>query len=287
MPTTYAHWRFAKDALEGLPADLKETALRFRALYDIGAQGPDVFFHYKCLHSNEVTRFGYRLHETPMREILLRFRQNFLRMEDREAALAYLLGFLSHFTLDSYCHGYIERKAQAEGPSHDKIESQYDRHLLLLDGRNPYKTRGTFSLQPTPENARVMARLYGPFDEKIMRKSVSDQIFYRAASKDSSAVKRAVLTVAMKAAGAGSFLDMMMGPDELPQCVPSNLRLDKYAVRAAEHYPLLAANMAAFLREEEELLPYFGHDFGPKADWESIPLLSAEEEKDYRAGLQS
>ena len=285
MPTTYAHWRFGEYALRGLKEDAKKAVTAFRALYDIGAQGPDVFFHYNCLKSNEVTRFGTKMHETPMIRHLERFGVNYrAEKEDREAMLSYLLGFLSHFTLDACCHGYIERKAEAEGPSHDKIEAQYDRHLLIGDGLHPYRTSLTASLKPDAFTARVMARLYGQWDEAIMLKSVKDQVFYRNLLRDSSGLKRAFLTAGMKAAGAQRYLGMMMGPGELPGCVSSNLRLDKLFDLAAARYPSLAENMLAFLDGTGEPDPFFERDFGPGEDWRSIPLLPPEEEKKFIPG---
>ena len=281
MPTTYAHWRFGDHALRGLEEGAMKAVTAFRALYDIGAQGPDVFFHYNCLKSNEVTRFGTKMHDTPMVRHLERFRENYLKeKEDRAAMLSYLLGFLSHFTLDAHCHGYIDRKAEVEGPSHDKIESQYDRHLLIRDGLDPYRTSVTVSLKPDAFTARVMARLYGEWDEGVMLKSVKDQILYRGLLRDSSGFKRALLTAAMNAAGAQRYLGMMMGPAELPECVASNLRLDKLFDRAVGRYRSLAENLLAFL-DGAEPDPYFNRDFGPGEDWRSIPLLTPEEEKTY------
>ena len=283
MPTTYAHWRFGDRALRELDGNTEKAVKDHRALYDIGAQGPDVFFHYNCLKANDVTRFGSKMHRMPMAEHLISFGENYRReKEDREAMLAYLMGFLSHFTLDAYCHGYIERKEEAEGPSHDKIEAQFDRHLMLRDGRDPYRTKVTFSLKPDAFTARVMARLYGQWDEKVMLKSVKDQVFYRDLLRDSGNVKRALLTAAMKAAGAARYLDMMMGPEELPACVSSNLRLDKLFDLAAARYRTLSESLYAFLEEGAAPDGFFSRDFGPGENWRSIPLLPPEEERNYR-----
>ncbi len=286
MPTTYAHWRFGDTCLKTLPKPARRIAEAYRPLYDIGAQGPDVFFHCPVIRRGEVARYGSRLHHTPMRETLKGFRQNWLLAGNRDEALAYLLGFLAHFMLDSYCHGYIELKALREGPSHNKIESQYDRHLMLQDGHDPYRTKVTFSLHPSASAARMMAQLYGTWDEKIMNKSVKNQIFYRDLLRDSNSFKRTFLSTAMKIIGARKFEDMMMGPEELPLCIASNQRLDKYFRAAAEHYASLAENLQAFFTGGTEPDPYFDHDFGPKKDWESIPVLGPEQESEYEAGLQ-
>lgn len=41
MPASYAHYRFGKQVLPALPAEIRQNIQRFRRLYDMGLQGPD------------------------------------------------------------------------------------------------------------------------------------------------------------------------------------------------------------------------------------------------------
>lgn len=41
MPSTYAHYRFGRDVLSGLPPALQGIIQDHRALYDLGLHGPD------------------------------------------------------------------------------------------------------------------------------------------------------------------------------------------------------------------------------------------------------
>ena len=286
MPTTYAHWRFGEVAMKKLPENLRETVDRYRDLYDIGVHGPDIFFYYNCLKPNEVNRYGTWMHNTPMREHLEMFKKNYASASNKEASLAYLLGFLAHFTLDSYCHGYIDHKSEEEGPAHNKIESQYDRHLLVKDGHDPIKTRVTTSLHPTNFNAAVIAHLYDRWGENEILKTTKDQVFYLNLLKDNTDFKRWFLTTGMKTLKIQSYIDLMMSKETDSRCITSNMRLDKYFAKAAEHFPSLAENMFAYLKDEAELVPYFRHNFGPKEDYKEIPLLSIEEELHYEAKAQ-
>ena len=283
MPTTYAHWRFGEHCQKTLEEDLKSIIKRYRPLFDIGVHGPDIFFYYDCLKHNEVNEFGDRLHYKSMRSLLTGFRQAYLKSDNREASLAYLLGFLTHFTLDSYCHSYIEKKKTVEGPSHNKIESQLDRYLLILDGKDPNRTPAASHLIPDEFNSRIIAQFYPQFDQKVIRKTIRDQKFYLTLLKDSSRFKRWILTTGMKALKINSYLDLLLTDRDEPNCRLSNIRLLKYFNKGVEHYPLLARNMVDYLEKGTELLPFFDYTFAAHDGYMDIPLLNQQEEETYSA----
>ena len=286
MPTTYAHWRFGELSLRHLERTVQETVLQYRDLFDIGVHGPDIFFYYKCLKPNEVNTFGSQLHYKSMKQILETFRKNWLVSDHKDAGLAYMLGFLAHFTLDSQAHGYVDRKAEAEGPSHNKIESQFDRYLLEKDGHDPITFRPADTLKPSKFNAAVMHQLFGCYSTDVFLKTVKDQRFYLNLLKDSSKAKRAFLTAGMKALHLNKYIDLMMTGKNEENCICSNLRLEKLFDIGLRKYPQLAENMIGWLNGKEELLPYFDNTFEKKPDYQSIPLLSLEEEKKYQPADQ-
>ena len=76
--------------------------------------------------------------------------------------LAYLLGVVCHFTLDAACHGYVERKIQASGESHTKIETEFDRYLMVANGLDPLRHRLTGHIQPSNFRAAMIAPVYPP-----------------------------------------------------------------------------------------------------------------------------
>ena len=286
MPTTYAHWRFGDTALKKLPEDLQKIVEQYRDLFDLGVHGPDIFFYYDCMRHNDINRFGDKLHETSMNEILPGFRDRYETSSNKEASLAYLLGFLSHFTLDSYCHGFVDHKAEEEGPPHGKIESQYDRHLLIKDGYDPIRTKVTTSLHPSIFNAAIIAHLYGQYDEKTTYRILKDMVMYLNLLKDNTDFKRWLLQTTFRLTKTDSFADLLITREEEKSCIASNMRLDKYYDKAAEHYPLLADNLLKYLNREADLDPYFHNHFCPKEDYKDIPLFNEEDEKAYIVDFQ-
>ena len=108
MPSTYAHRRFGANVLDHLPAPLRKKLEAHRELYDIGLHGPDLLFYYHAEKSTPVAALGNAMHDEPGRMFFDRARRVVHEEADREAALAYALGFVCHFALDSTCHPYVE-----------------------------------------------------------------------------------------------------------------------------------------------------------------------------------
>ena len=109
MPSTYAHRRFGANVLEHLPDELRAQLEQNRELYDIGLHGPDLLFYYHAAKSNPVGALGNAMHEEPGRVFFDRARRVVHCEADLDAALAYALGFVCHFALDSTCHPYVEQ----------------------------------------------------------------------------------------------------------------------------------------------------------------------------------
>ena len=90
--------------------------------------------------------------------------------------LSYILGFLSHYTLDSQCHAYINTKSKVSGISHNKVESEYDGHMMRLDGRAVNDVDRADSLRPNAHIAAVMAEFF-PFTGKDLLRTTKMQRF--------------------------------------------------------------------------------------------------------------
>lgn len=168
MPSTYAHRRFGADVLVQLPRELREKITPYRPLYDMGLHGPDLMFYYRALQSNPVNRLGNAMHEQPGRVFFTRARGVVNTARNKNAALAYALGFVCHFALDSTCHPYVERYTRESGVSHCEIETEFDNQLMREDGLDPmhFFTAGisapTGSLQRSLRRSTKMSRQTRP-----------------------------------------------------------------------------------------------------------------------------
>ena len=282
MPTTYAHWRFGDKCIRMLPDDLQNIILNNRAIFDYGVHGPDIFFYYNCLKYNEVNRYGSAMHDIPYKDTLAQIKENFKKTENKDMALSYLLGFTCHFTLDSYCHGFIEKVDETMPYSHGKIESQFDRYLLIKDGFNPVTKSVTDMFHPDKKMAKVISGLFNKFDEDIIYKTLKDQKLYLNLLKDNSDIKRFFLTTAMDIAKVPSFKDLLITRENVEELKPINIRLNKYFDMALKHYPVLADSLIGYLSDKNELNTYFKHNFSFKEDYRNLEILPLDEELKYK-----
>ena len=282
MPTTYAHWRFGDKCIRMLPDDLQNIILNNRAIFDYGVHGPDIFFYYNCLKHNEVKRYGSAMHDIPYKDTLAQIKKNFKKTENKDMALSYLLGFTCHFTLDSYCHGFIEKVDETMPYSHGKIESQFDRYLLIKDGFNPVTKSVTDMFHPDEKMAKVISGLFNKFDEDIIYKTLKDQKLYLNLLKDNSDIKRFFLTTAMDIAKVPSFKDLLITKENVEELKPINIRLNKYFDMALKHYPILADSLIGYLSDKNELNTYFKHNFSFKEDYRNLEILPLDEELKYK-----
>ena len=144
MPAVYAHIRFGEEVAKNLPMPHTNLIERFPEAFHLGTQGPDILFYYKPLKDNDIRTYGKLLHAHSGEEFFLTLGEKLLNEADTDneaelltkngAFAAYTCGFLCHFTLDVLCHPHVNEKV-SEALSHGKIESEFDKFLLRLDGK--------------------------------------------------------------------------------------------------------------------------------------------------------
>ena len=86
MPASYAHYRFGKLLLPQLPSDVRQCIQRFRRMYDVGLQGPDIFFYHNIFRKTATGELGSVIHRQTGRD----FFPVACRAAASDAARAYL-----------------------------------------------------------------------------------------------------------------------------------------------------------------------------------------------------
>lgn len=112
MPGFTTHYILGMKAYNDLPqTSLKFIIAKYRWLYQLGLQGPDIFFYnLPILRHRDHRNVGSYMHEHRVNDF---FRCCFTRLstinsrQQREAGLAYVCGFLGHYVGDSVCHPYV------------------------------------------------------------------------------------------------------------------------------------------------------------------------------------
>ena len=172
MPATYAHYRFGAAAIAAFPPEIRRIVKQFRALYDVGLHGPDIFFYHNFLFRDNIVALGFRFHQQTGEEFFTRICKH-LRLEPNEAALAYLYGVLTHYCLDSTVHPLVYEQIADGTIHHVELETEFDRFLLQLDGhRQPNTFDCSGHIRLTQGESATVSEFYSPASAGAVAASV-------------------------------------------------------------------------------------------------------------------
>ncbi len=130
MPAGFTHVTYGDWVYESLSDELKRNIAPYRVYYDLGLHGPDILFFHQLWKQNEVMKLGYRMHFQQARSFFESSREVIKKSKNKGATLAYLLGFINHFVLDSECHGMINQQVRELEISHSELESEFDAYIM-------------------------------------------------------------------------------------------------------------------------------------------------------------
>ncbi|SDG91277.1 zinc dependent phospholipase C family protein [Marvinbryantia formatexigens] len=227
MPTTYAHDLFGKTVYKKLDSEIKELIARHSMAYTVGLHGPDILFYVRPFQKNRINELGQKLHQEEAAGFFARGGVLYRETKD-EGVLAYLLGFVCHFMLDSTCHPYIGEYMKKTGAGHDEIETELDRALMEEQGKNPFYYHPACVIHPTADCVHSIAAVLPEVTEKEVRHMLRAMKFYTGFTVCSSALKRKFLLGASKALGAyGLVQGRIMRKEPRPICQESTKELKR------------------------------------------------------------
>ncbi len=262
MPSTYAHYRFGRDVIAAMDKGVCKDIVDNLDEYNIGLHGPDILFYYDALKRNNVNSRGFAMHEEPGRNFFAPARDILDTMEKKDAGRAYLFGFICHFVLDSECHPYIEERIHESGIAHTKIESEFDRMLLEMDGFDPVRKCLTPHIHPSPEISETISPFFPGISAGEVEKSLRDMISYNDLLCSPGRLKRYLIDRKLKV--TGNYDDMhglLIGLKPDPACEDSNdVLMSKYtaSIRIAAD---LMFSYSEYLSGESELSERFDRTF--------------------------
>lgn len=279
MPHTYAHYRFGHKCLKYMSNDIQEIVNNNINYYLYGCQGPDIFYYYNLLKDNKVKKYGEYLHNSRVKDTLSLFEINFNKNKNRDASLSYILGYITHFILDSYCYAYVTEASKISDLSVDTIYKQLDEYYYLKDKIN--KKKFDISKKFIPSNALVKTinSLYDNFDESIYKKIIYDYKTKLFLLNDNTSIKKEMINIFTKLTSKQKNIKSF---DEniFRKCFPFCVRCDKYFEIAAIHYKNLYKNYIDHLIKNTELNQYFNHTIN-KTSSENIEILNTKDEEEF------
>lgn len=143
MPGFTTHYIMGMKAYNDLPFNqLKHIISKYRWLYQLGLQGPDMFFYnLPILRHRDDRNVGSHMHEHQVADFFANYlsaAMDIRSRQQREQALAYFCGFVCHYICDSICHPFIygrilydtDRPTLRHHGLHAELENEIDALLL-------------------------------------------------------------------------------------------------------------------------------------------------------------
>lgn len=143
MPGFTTHYLLGVKAYNNLPSSyLKHVISKYHWLYQLGLQGPDIFFYnIPIIRHRDYRNVGTYMHENCVNQFFKTYLTTLTKIESRqqrEEAISYYAGFLCHYIVDSICHPYVYGRIQYETEGdrmrfhglHAELENDIDALLL-------------------------------------------------------------------------------------------------------------------------------------------------------------
>lgn len=262
MPAYYAHDRFGRTVLKQLKGNLRETILQHRGQYDIGLQGPDLFFFYKPYTKNRVVRYGNDLHKISAYPFFEHALSVVNKRGEYSGEYAYLLGFICHFALDSQCHPYVRHMMEKTGVAHLEIEEEFEKKLLRMDGQDPFSFPMADLVPQDPETAEAIVPFYRGIDLKTVQKSLQDLKRVKKLFTAPGSLKYGLINGGMRLTFRyGEVKGLMHQRRDNPRCISSNRGLQKRFDEAVEVAVHLIQDFEESLRTGKALDERFDRTF--------------------------
>lgn len=132
MPGIRAHYFFGRSNIDNFPDDIQSVIQKYPKSFNLGLQGPDIFFYSVPAHTTHDHNIGVLLHKSRVMDFfdsLITIRSQIKNTDRAEICDAYIAGFIGHYSLDTVCHPYIHYRANDTKISDEK--RSFGCHVLL------------------------------------------------------------------------------------------------------------------------------------------------------------
>jgi len=241
MPALIAHY-LCGNAMLGLIENehFKDTILKYRNVFNLGTQGPDIFFYYGAwpwTKSESISKLGDRMHEEKTGEFILEALKYAAESckASKDILTAYMCGYLCHYILDCHTHPYIfyktgfvrsgEEYTSKYTCCHRMFETALD--VLILkhySGKKPSGFNAALQIRISKQEAFAIGEMYSKVLSKVYAANVNTELVCRAiadmagitaALRDITGIKKKLLSKLEKSLGKLPMFSSMIMPLEV------------------------------------------------------------------------
>ena len=198
LPGFITHYICGEAVTHELPKEIRDILHNSRQLYNVGCQGPDMFFYYlPGLIKKNMKNLGVDMHKTNVRTFFSNMldNQNTADNEGRLLIFSYICGYLSHYALDCNAHPYVYYNSgfQVKGDKtsrlrysarHRSFETAIDVLMLkIMSGERPASMKLWQLIKADKNHVMVIAdvlskAISGAYSRQISQKEVFNAIRY-------------------------------------------------------------------------------------------------------------
>lgn len=143
MPDVFTHILCGHDAIQGLDQSWRTIISKKEKLFNLGCQGPDMFFYndfMPFIKRKRGLKFGRMMHVEKTGDFLIEsinyIKENASNETDFDLLFTYISGLICHFGLDRKAHPYIyyhSGKHEKNNPETRKYSGYHKRLELIID----------------------------------------------------------------------------------------------------------------------------------------------------------
>lgn len=192
MPGFLTHYIAGQALLNTVSPEIQEFIKPSEQIFNIGTQGPDIFFYYvPGLLRKRSRGVGSLMHLCdlgPFLAQMARLTATFDECDSQKVTFSYIAGFIMHYMLDVNAHPYVyARTHKSNAPKihnsaeHRKFETAIDVAMLkLVSGEKP-ADYSQWTLINAPSNEMsIVSTIMSQALMKIYNRNVRTKEIYRA-----------------------------------------------------------------------------------------------------------
>lgn len=224
MPDILSHLICSDEATKKLSIDVRSIINHHKKIFNLGAQGPDLFFYYKVYpwqNAGDIERFANTIHSSKTTEFFMNaantIKQNinhdpmgFFKAAhydtDLHRQFAYMAGFLTHYALDTSGHPYIFYHSGIDsGHNHKYLECIIDTLIMDIYDAKKIKLHKTGQAINLSTLDRLVVSdflskvIYDTYNEKVdpdvVNRAIKDMSVVMKTMYDPRALKRGAFSV--------------------------------------------------------------------------------------------
>ena len=258
MPAIFAHKLFATKIIVELPLELQQIINFNIDEYYLGALGPDPLYFYGFTKGLPLTKKADQLHRQAAKKI------KFSKDNRNDNYLAFLFGYITHFTLDKNVHQYIY-KIEKEY-SHVKLEREFE---YVLMSKENIKLRPNYFYQHIKLRENLVNEI-ASIDEltnKEVKKAYKDTRFITKYAYNVNKMIRFVVSLVMHLTGTYQNNKDMLLSDKIDpiDTEPLNRILELWKISLAEAI-INVKSLYTYLQNGTKLNENFNYNFEGEYD---------------------